>query len=241
LEYAGKGVIPVFNGFPEETIRFFLGLRFHNDASFFNEHRDEYEAYVKKPFFEFINAMSPTLETIADDFELRPAKCMARIRRDTRFTKDKTPYRDHLWLMFKRSGEPRDETVMYWFELSPDTVNWGLGFWGANRPAMDAMRMMIDQKPYEMLDTLKQARIPDKKYSIDGSEYVKKKIPDVVPEALKAFYLRKELYLCRRGVPLSDAYSGRIVKLYSQDYLQLKPLYQLLRKLADLGKSSLDG
>ena len=170
--------MPVFSGFPEETIRFFLGLRFHNDVHYFNEHKDEYKAYVQKPFFEFIASMAPFLEEISDDFELRPTKCLARIRRDTRFTKDKTPYRDHLWLMFKRSGEPRDQTVMYWFELSPETVGWGLGFWGPNRPAMDAMRNMIEQRPSEIRTALEKAQIPDDDFSIDGDLYKRRKIPD---------------------------------------------------------------
>lgn len=229
----------MFNGFPEETIRFFLGLRFHNDASYFNEHRNEYEAFVKKPFFEFIAAMAPTLESIADDFELRPSKCLARIRRDTRFTKDKTPYRDHLWLMFKREGEPRDETVMYWFELSPDTVGWGLGFWGPNRPALDALRTMIEQRPSEVLDALHQARIPQDDFRIDGDMYQKRKVPQGVPDELKSLYLHKELYISKRGT-LADAYTGSIVQLCGQDYLRLKPMYLLFRKLADLGKAALD-
>jgi len=233
-------VIPLFNGFPEETIRFFLGLRFHNDATYFNEHRGEYEAFVKKPFFAFIHAMAPTMELIANDFELRPAKCLARIRRDTRFTKDKTPYRDHLWLMFKREGEPRDESVMYWFELSPDIVGWGLGFWGPNRPAMDAMRTMIEQRPSEILDTLKQAQLPDDLFAIDGDVYQKRKVPETVPDSLKQLYLHKELYISRHGVSLADAYSGDIVQQCAQDYLRLKPLYLLFRKLADLGKATLD-
>jgi uncharacterized protein (TIGR02453 family) len=232
-------VIPVFNGFPEETIRFFLGLRFHNDASYFNKHRDEYEAFVKKPFFEFIEAMAPTLEAIADDFELRPAKCLARIRRDTRFTKDKTPYRDHLWLMFKREGEPRDESVMYWFELSPDTVGWGLGFWGPNRPAMDALRSMIEQRPSEVLDAMEKAGIPDAEFRLDGEVFQKRKTPPDVPDALKRLYLHKELYISRRGA-LLDAYTGGIVEQCGRDYLRLKPMYQLFRKLADLGKAILD-
>ncbi|MFH1512844.1 MAG: DUF2461 domain-containing protein [Bacillota bacterium] len=231
----------MFGGFPEETIRFFLGLRFHNDATYFNAHRNEYEAYVKEPFFEFIRALAPTLEEIADDFELRPDKCLARIRRDTRFTKDKTPYRDHLWLMFKRSGEPRDETVMFWFELSPDTVNWGLGFWGPNRPTMDALRTMIAEKPAKVTAALKQARIPDKGFSIDGERYQRIKIPESVPKELKELYTHKSLYLCRQGISLTDAYSGHIVELCAQDYLRLKPLYKLFRELADTGKAALEG
>jgi len=231
----------MFNGFPEETIRFFLGLRFHNDASYFHEHKDEYEAYVKEPFFQFINTMAPTMEEIADDFELRPTKCLARIRRDTRFTKDKTPYRDHLWLMFKRSGESRDQTVMYWFELSPDTVNWGLGFWGQNRPAMNAMRTMITEKPAKVRRAFQQARIPDTGLSIDGDTYKRFKIPESVPLEFRDYYVRKSLYICRQGIPLSEAYNARIAELCRQDYLRLKPLYLLFREAADIGRASLEG
>ena len=82
----------MFTGFPEETIRFFLELRFHNEATFFNAHRDEYERSVREPFYGFIQAMAPAVKQVADDMELRPDKCLARIRRDTRFSKDKTPY-----------------------------------------------------------------------------------------------------------------------------------------------------
>lgn len=235
------GVIPMFNGFPEETIRFFLGLRFHNDASYFNEHRAEYEAFVKEPFFQFILAMAPTMEAIAGDIELRPAKCLARIRRDTRFTKDKSPYRDHLWLLFKRSGEARDNTVMYWFELSPDTVNWGLGFWGDNRPAMNALRTMMAEKPEKVLHAFHQAKLPDGAFSIDGEQYKRMPVPARVPPELAPYYARKSLYFCRNDVELSDAYSARIVDLCAQDYLRLKPLYLLLRQAADTGKAALEG
>jgi uncharacterized protein (TIGR02453 family) len=230
----------MFDGFPEETIRFFLGLRFHNDASYFNAHRNEYEAYVKKPFFQFIRSMSPVLETVSDDFELRPEKCLARIRRDTRFTKDKTPYRDHLWLLFKRAGESRDDTVMYWFELSPDTVNWGLGFWGANRPAMNALRTMIDTKPSKVLDAFTKAGLPDDRFLVEGETYSRMKVPEGVPAALQTLYPRKSLYVSRMNVSLSEAYSGGITELCGQDFLRLKPLYLLFRELADIGMAALD-
>ena len=141
--------------------------------------------------------------------------------------------------MFKREGEPRDETVMYWFELSPDTVGWGLGFWGPNRPALDALRTMIEQRPSEVLDALHQARIPQDDFRIDGDMYQKRKVPQGVPDELKSLYLHKELYISKRGT-LADAYTGGIVQLCGQDYLRLKPMYLLFRKLADLGKAALD-
>ena len=41
-------ITDMFTGFPEETIRFFLELRFHNDAGFFESHRADYEAYARR-------------------------------------------------------------------------------------------------------------------------------------------------------------------------------------------------
>ncbi len=230
----------MFEGFPEETVRFFLDLRFHNEASYFNAHRDEYERFIREPFYAFIEAMAPTALQVADDMELRPDKCLARIRRDTRFSKDKTPYRDHLWLLFRRGGEVRDTSAMYWFELSPEHVEWGLGFWGYNRPAMDALRRKMLQKPEVVLRALKDARVPEQDLNIYGDRYQRLAVPDVLPQALKEIYPLKELYVKRTNVSLQTVYTREVVERCSQDMLRLKPLYALLRGVADEGMAALD-
>ncbi len=231
----------MFTGFPEETIRFFLELRFHNEATFFNAHRDEYERSVREPFYGFIQAMAPAVKQVADDMELRPDKCLARIRRDTRFSKDKTPYRDHLWLLFRRGGEIRDTSVMYWFELAPEHVEWGLGFWGYNRPAMDALRKAIREKPDAVLRAFREARIPEQDLEIYGDRYQRMAVPDGLPQLLQEIYPLKELYIKRTGIPLQMAYSEALVERCSQDILRLKPLYLLLRRMADEGMAALEG
>ena len=231
----------MFMGFTEETIRFFLDLRFHNDVSFFRAHADEYRQYVKEPFFSFIHEMEPTMRRIADDIELRPEKCLARIRRDTRFTKDKTPFRDHLWLLFRRAAEPREASVMYWFELSPEDMAWGVGFWGENRPAMEALRNLMVLKPSIFVAALEEARLPDEKMLLYGDFYQRMKIPDEVPELLRGYYPRKSLYIKRIDVPLSMAYSSELTALVSQDFVRLQSMYLLLRSAADMGMAKLDG
>lgn len=230
----------MFEGFPEETIRFFLDLRFHNDAAFFNANRDRYEKSVREPFYAFIEAMAPAVSQIADDMELRPNKCLARIRRDTRFSRDKSPYRDHLWLLFKRAGEPREKGVMYWFELSPETVNWGLGFWDYNRPAMNVLRDRMLNKPDTVLKVLRDARVPAENLQIYGDRYARMAVPQQLPQVLQEIYPLKEIHVKRTNVPLSVAYTPEIVDLCSQDILRLKPLYTLLKEAVDLGKASLD-
>ena len=70
---------------------------------------------MRKPFSQFIQAMTPHgLCASRMTWKPGPNKCLARINRDIRFTRDKSPYRDHMWLLFRRSGEEREHSVMYW-------------------------------------------------------------------------------------------------------------------------------
>lgn len=230
----------MFPGFPEETVRFFLDLRFHNETSWFHAHREAYETYVRKPFSEFIEAMTPTVMRIADDMETRPNKCLARINRDIRFTRDKSPYRDHMWLLFRRAGEEREHAVMYWFELSPEVVEWGVGFWGYNRPAMDALRERMVKKPAEVRRVLRRCGIPDETLHIYGDRYKSMKPPAGMSADLAMLYPCKEIYVKRVGVPLAESYRPEIIDRVSEDFLRLKPLYLLLRQAADEGMAKLD-
>ncbi len=230
----------MFPGFPEETVRFFLDLRFHNETSWFHAHREAYETYVRKPFSEFIEAMTPTVMRIADDMETRPNKCLARINRDIRFTRDKSPYRDHMWLLFRRAGEEREHAVMYWFELSPEVVEWGVGFWGYNRPAMDALRERMMKKPAEVRWVLRRCGIPDETLHIYGDRYKSMKPPAGMSADLAMLYPCKEIYVKRVGVPLAESYRPEIIDRVSEDFLRLKPLYLLLRQAADEGMAKLD-
>ena len=63
--------------------------------------------------------------------------CLSRINRDTRFSRDKSPYRDHLWMLFRKAAEPREGSVFFWFEFGPERLWWGLATWDENRPLMD--------------------------------------------------------------------------------------------------------
>ena len=231
----------MFKGFPEETIRFFLELRLHNDATFFHAHQDEYLRYVKKPFYDFIDTLAPTALEISGDMEIRPNKCLSRIHRDTRFSKDKSPYRDHLWLLFRRGGETCEKSAMYWFELSPERVEWGLGFWGRNLPIMEALRRRMKFKPEEVRAALRKSRVPDKDLQIFGERYQRMKPPDGMAIDLATLYPLKDFYIQRVEPPFHLCYDESLVDIVAKDFLRLKPMYQLLRSVADEGMTRLDG
>ena len=105
----------MFNGFTEETIQYFLDLKFHNNTDFFHASHDRYVEDVQHVFYSMIEELAPHMLKIDPAMEVRPHKCLSRIHRDTRFSRDKSPYRDHLWFLFRRAGEPREKSLFYYF------------------------------------------------------------------------------------------------------------------------------
>ena len=74
-----------FTGFPKEALDFYDDLELDNTKSYWTAHRDVYETCVKAPMIELTGALEE---------EFGPAK-VYRPYRDVRFSKDKTPYKDH--------------------------------------------------------------------------------------------------------------------------------------------------
>lgn len=227
----------MFSGFRDETIRFFLDIRFHNDKSFMDAHRDEYVRKVRTPFFDLIEALAPTMLKIDPEFETRPQKCLSRLNRDTRFSKDKSPYRDHLWIAFRKAAMPKDGLPFFWYELRPENTTWGLGIWSENRAASDILRRRIAARPsdYEKLLSLAQAR----GFRLYGAEFKRLEIPPGVPDALKSFYMKKEFYFQKDG-EMSLAFSRELADRVAEDFQAIAPLYAAIRGCVDEAMNALE-
>ena len=135
----------MFQGFNSDLLSFCADIRFNNNKEFMDAHRKEYYAKMRDPYYAFIQALAPTMLAIDEDMEVRPHKCLSRINRDTRYTKDKSPYRDHHWVAFRRAAIPKDGMPFYWFEIRLESINWGLGVWG--RIAISLTRCAAGWRP----------------------------------------------------------------------------------------------
>ena len=223
----------MFTGFPEAMIQFFLSLRFNNHVTFYEEHKEEYLQNVQAPFYAFIEEMAPYMRLIDSAMEVRPVKCLARIRRDVRFTKDKSPFRDHLWLLFRRAAEQRDGSLMFWFEVSPESTGWGMGFWGENRPVFDLMRRRLAANPKAFSDLLESCRLEEHGLTMGGESFKRMAVPEQIPPVLQPWYTAKELYIHQSKTQLNWIYSPDIVDRVVRDYNALTPLYKALRGLME--------
>ncbi len=219
----------MFTGFSQQTMQFFLDIRFHNSIQYFQENRERYERDVKAPFWAFVEEMAPILRGIDPLMELRPYRCVARLRRDIRFTRDKSPFRDHLWVSFRHAGEPREGSVNYWYELTPRGMGWGLGTWGENRPMMDTLRRRMAAKPEEVLDIIGSCHLEELGLRPEGNTFKRLAIPEHLPEALRPWYPLRDVYVGRNVADVDLAFTPALVDALRSDYEALAPLYRLLR------------
>ena len=223
----------MFTGFTDETVQFFLDLKFHNSADYFHAHHDRYVQCVQAPFYSLIDDLAPTMLSIDPRMETRPYKCLSRIHRDTRFSKDKSPYRDHHWFLFRRAGEPRDKSLLYFFEFGPQRLNWGMGVWGENRELFDLFRLRMTADPAGVSDLIDHLDLAQRRLSLGGAWYKRMEIPSSLPDRLKTWYPVRELYIGKNSPRYQTAFSGRIADEIRKDFLCLAPLYNLLRGCHD--------
>jgi len=221
----------LFNGFSQEAIRFLTDIRFNNNQSFYEENRERYETYVKAPLRALCDEMAPVVQLIDPRLDTRPGRTMSRIRRDTRFTKDKSPFRDHVWLGWRYPNESRSEGFgMYW-GFGPDWIGWGCGCYSTDKPLMDALRLHIRRHPDEVREALFRPMLA--RYTLYGESYKKIVVPDDVPEDLRYLYIKKGFGVEHNATAeeWKKLYSHDMADLLAKELTAMAPLHQMMQRM----------
>ena len=126
------------------TLRFLTHLRENNNRPWFEEHKEDYLAAKEEvsAFAEAVKAELSKTDVIA--------KCYVyRIYRDVRFSKNKTPYKDHLDAYYYRDGAERRGG--YVFRIGPGMSQVGGGFFGPEKEDLLRIRkeLEFDSQPIE--------------------------------------------------------------------------------------------
>jgi len=133
-----------FSGFGDATFRFMRDLGRNNDKAWFQAHRTAYEDDLLEPAMAFIEAIGPLLARFSPGVRAEPkiGGSMMRINRDTRFSPDKRPYKDHLDMTFKLG--PVKTSPGYWFRLTPKELILGAGMHMLDKPDLERYRKAVD-------------------------------------------------------------------------------------------------
>lgn len=219
----------VFNGFSQQGLNFLQQVRIENDKAWFDDNRHVYEQTLLTPFRALVEALSPTMLLIDPQFETRPAigKTLSRIHRDTRFSHDKSRYRSRLWLSFKRPSKDWKEAPVYFFELGPDMLRYGLGYYSANRQTMDLFRHTLNRQPLQFLEVAECCAAP---FELSGESYKRPLVKEQDP-AIATWYNRKSFAVMATDNQIEKLFSPALVDPLIQGFQQLEPLYHWLMRV----------
>src|SRR3712207_3689852 len=135
-------------GFGPKMASFFRGLVKNNDRQWFAAHKAEFEQHVRGPLLAVVEAVNDKLRAFAAEYVIEPShKAIYRIYRDTRFAKDKTPYKTHIAAHFQRRGIAKNAGAGYYFAVSHEGLQVGGGMYMPGPDELAAVRGAIAADP----------------------------------------------------------------------------------------------
>lgn len=143
---------PIFKGFSNDLFSFLRELKRNNNREWFQDNKARYKQDVVEPVQDFIVAMGPRLAVISDSYIADPRAnggSMFRIYRDTRFAKDKTPYKTNVGCQFRHTAGKDAHAPGFYLHLEPGNVFFGGGVWMPPNPVLQLIRERIVAKPDE--------------------------------------------------------------------------------------------
>ena len=133
-----------------ELFRFLRELSARNERSWFEANKSRYLARVRDPVLGLIAALAPKLIAISPHIVADPRPSggsMLRIYRDTRFSRDKTPYKTNVGIRFGHGAGKDIHGPGYYLHLAPGEVFMGAGIWHPDPDALRAVREAIVKDP----------------------------------------------------------------------------------------------
>ncbi len=215
-----------FSGFSNEALRFLFENKMNDSKEWYEAHKSDYKKIVYEPFTELVKELAPTMTQIDSSMITTPSKLISRVRRDTRFTRDKSLYRDNVWIVFLRDKSQMSTSPCFWFELGQNGSSYGVGYYGAQTGSMAIMREMIVEGHPAFLAALKAYEGQDE-FTIGGDMYKRSKFPDQ-PENLRQWLDRKNMYFQCVQSDFKLAFSSELPEILKKGFLKLKPIYDFL-------------
>jgi uncharacterized protein (TIGR02453 family) len=219
------------NGSPEpgyfgpDALRFLRELARNNNREWFQRNKSRYESSVQNPALRFIQAMAPRLARISPHLvaEARPfGGSLSRIYRDTRFSKDKRPYKTHVGIHFYHDRARGDEHLPGFFlHIGPGESMVYSGIWHPPLPELRKIRDAIVAAPSDW------GKVVGKGLELGGESYVR--VPaGYDPNHRFANDLRRKDFFAGRALSDSDVSGSAFGGTFEANCRALDPLNEFL-------------
>ena len=228
-----------FTGFRPEAIQFFADLVDNNNRDWFQPRKAEFERLVKEPMEALVAACADRFAARGVPLLADPKKAVWRIYRDTRFSKDKSPYKRHLAANFpyveRAGGVETPDTGAHgnggYFNFQPGEMYVGGGMWMPDKDRLTAFRRAVIDEPDRVREALEDPGFVQAFGGVSSHEPMKR-----VPTGFPADHPRADLLKLRDvvfGRRLSDeeVLSPNLPDIVTEAFVAAVPVFRFLSKL----------
>jgi uncharacterized protein (TIGR02453 family) len=233
-----------FTGFRPEAIQFLADLAANNERDWFQPRKAEFERLLKTPLEELCIALEEQFRARDIPLHADPVKSPFRIYRDTRFSKDKSPYKTHLAASFGWAGDGVDAAVGRshaenvhasggYFHLQPGEIYVGGGVWHPDSTWLTAFRQRLvkDLAGFQAIVEAPEFKREFGKVGDDG-ESLKRVPPGFPADHPAADLLRLKNVTFGRRLADADATSPDLPVIIADSFAAGTPLMRYLATLA---------
>ena|SRR3990172_1667728 len=140
----GSGV--QFRRFEPTIFQFLEELADNNNRPWFHQNKWRYDCEVLEPCLAFIRAFEPRLKKVSRFFvasDRRVGGSLMRVYRDTRFSKEKTPYKTNVGIQFRHEFGRDVHAPGFYVHIAPEECFLAVGVWRPDRESLSQIRQAI--------------------------------------------------------------------------------------------------
>ncbi len=224
-----------FSTFTPAALTFLRQLKRHNDREWFKARKEQFDELLLHPLRLFVEEMDVRLAHVAPEIHGNPKRSIFRIYRDTRFSKDKSPYKTHVscWFTHVRAGhgvgtETHGAGAGFYFHLEPGASMVAGGIWMPPRPSLAAIRDRIASHGGELQKLLRARSLADRFSTLSEEGKLSRTPRGYDRDHPHADLLRHVSFTV--STPLSDAdiTSPSLPKRVEKEFVTMRPLVRWL-------------
>jgi uncharacterized protein (TIGR02453 family) len=219
-----------FEGFPADLFKFLHSLKRNNEREWFNANKQRYKDNILAPMSEFIAAMDGRLAKVSDCFIADPRPnggSMFRIYRDVRFSKNKSPYKEHVACHFRHISGRDAHSLGFYVHLEPDNVFFGGGMYNPANSTLRQIRTAIAEDADEWKRATRSKSFKTRFGEVQGGSL--KRVPQGFdPEHVFADDLKRKSFFAVQRVDPDLALTKDFVPEVQKSFVALKPMMRFL-------------
>lgn len=224
--------------FPRCTADFLTKLSRNNNREWFEKHRDEYKSMFLEPTQEFVIEMGGKLQSIRPGIIAIPKidKSIFRLHRDVRFSKEKSPYKTNLGVLFWEGDDKKLESSGFYFHIEPKYFFLGGGTYVFSDNMIKTYREALSDKTAGEQLTTAIKKVTKLGYQIGGKHF--KRLPkgfdEDSPQA--ELLLHNGLYCYIESKELDQLKPITIVEFCYKHFKAMLPVHNWLADVLPLFK-----